>query len=210
MTSHRNERRSTGTLAARVLVSLLPGLCLVFAAGCGEEEPNEPIILNFHTLDEGKAYRSPQLSGEALNWVIDRYGIKTVVNLRGHNPDKEWYQEEAAVCRDRNVALVDLSLSSQSLPEPRLLRSIVETLETAERPMLIHCQSGSDRSGMVSALYRIEVLGQDNEAAMRELSSDYWHFRDKKPCMDTLIEMYEPTAAWIEQYAREYQSIKCE
>lgn len=191
-----------------LLMSGMP-VVLLSAVGCKDKAPDKPILLNFHTIDEGKAYRSPQLSSEALSYVIDNYGIKTVVNLRGTNLGKPWYDAEAAVCRGKNVALVDHAMSSQALPSPELLEAILATLATAERPLLIHCESGADRTGAVAGLYRKAVLGQDTEAAMQELSPDYWHFRAKKPCMDTLVEMFEPGDNWLTTYTRNFDTLVC-
>ncbi|HOA73365.1 MAG TPA: tyrosine-protein phosphatase [Phycisphaerae bacterium] len=188
-------------VAAAALAGLIPG--------CGDDPAGAPILFNFHTIEENQAYRSSQLSGEALSWVIDHYGIKTVVNLRGPNPGKPWYDAEAEVCAEKNVVLVDLPMSARSLPEPELLESILQALRDSPRPLLIHCESGSDRSGAVSGLYRLDILGQDRETAMRELSPVYWHFRSEKPCMDTLVESYEPTPEWMDWYRAEYLNLEC-
>ena len=186
-------------------------LAVLAASGCRSDsaDTSEPVLLNFHPLVEGQVYRGPQLSGEALSWVIDRYKLKTVFNLRGAHPEELWYREESSACKAKGVQLVDLAMSSQSMPEPALLKSIVATLKRAPTPLLIHCESGADRSGAVAALYRMEVLKQDRTAALKELSPDYWHFRAKKPCMDTLVEMYESTPEWMAQYEQNYQNIVC-
>jgi len=184
-------------------------MALLVTACTDGDKPAPPILLNFHVIEEGRAYRSPQLSGEALAWVIDRYGIRSVVNLRGTNPDQKWYREEAAVCREKGVVLIDHPFNSQQLPAPELLAGLLETLRSAERPMLIHCQGGADRTGAAAALYRMIVLNQSRQQAMAELSADYWHSRAKAPCMDRLIELFEPTEAWLEQYAATYQQISC-
>lgn len=183
---------------------------MVPTAACnGGDKSAPPVLWNFHAIEEGQAYRSPQLSGDALAWVIDRYGIRTVVNLRGSNPDEKWYRDESAVCREKGVTLVDLAFSSQRLPDPELLAALLETLRTAQRPILIHCQGGADRTGAAAALYRMAVLNQPREQAMAELSADYWHNRAKAPCMDRLIEIFEPSEAWLEHYAATYRQIAC-
>ena len=74
---------------------------------------------------------------------------------------------------------------------------------------MIHCESGCDRTGAVAALFRLDVLKQDRATAARELSSDYGHLRGQKPCMDTLIERYEPTPEWIARYELEHGRIEC-
>ena len=62
---------------------------------------------NFHVLDAGRAYRSAQPTGEPLRAVIDTYGIRTVIDLRGPNPGQGWYDAEAAVCAAKGVKLSD-------------------------------------------------------------------------------------------------------
>lgn len=195
----------------RALALLLMTIGACSTAGCTNEGASgpDPVLFNFYAIEEGKAFRSSQLSGEALGWVIDRHAIKTVVNLRGPNPGKPWYDQEVAACRDKNVALVDIPMSSQSLPSADLLEQIQQTLRTAEYPILIHCESGSDRSGAVSGLYRLDVLGQDRARALGELSTKYWHFRERKPCMSKLVEIYEPTEEWLARYRAEHDTLEC-
>ena len=94
---------------------------------------------NFHELDAGKAYRSSQPTAEELKNVIDLLGIKTVINLRGPNPDEPWYNDELRVCREMDVTLVDHRMSAGSLPKPELLREITNTLQTDEYTILINC-----------------------------------------------------------------------
>jgi protein tyrosine/serine phosphatase len=191
---------------------ILAATCASFTQGCTKDglADNPPMLFNFHAIEDGRAYRSSQLSGEALAWVIDRYGIQTVINLRGHNPGKEWYEQEVQVSNAKNIALVNISMSSQSLPHPDLLESIVQALRTSQYPIMIHCESGSDRSGAVAGLYRLIMLEQDRPEALSELSSKYWHFQNKKPCMSKLVEIYEPTAEWMEWYRAQYQEIACQ
>lgn len=191
---------------------ILAALGMGWMQGCTKDDlaNHPPILFNFYAVEEGQAYRSPQLSGEALGWVIDQYGIRTVINLRGHNPGKEWYEQEVQACDAAGVTLVNIPMSSRSLPEPDLLEAIVQALEDSEYPILMHCESGSDRTGAVSGLYRLVVLGQDRQEALAELSPQYWHFRNQKPCMDKLVEIYEPTEEWMERYRTEYQQISCQ
>lgn len=169
-----------------------------------------PIPFNFSELEAGKAYRSAQPSGEELANMIDVLGIRTVVNLRGPNPGEDWYDTEASICQEMGVTLVDHRMSAGSLPEPELLEQIVETLLTAEYPILIHCKGGADRSGAVAAIYRMLIMGYDKADALGELSSVFFHFRASTPCMDALAEMYEPTEEWLARYAEEFDQLTCD
>lgn len=188
---------------------VLGGLIIAGAGACSSEEDVNLAMMNFHALEEGKAYRSAQPREDELRYMVDKYGIRTVINLRGENTGKSWYDTEAAVCHDENVVLKDIRMSSQSLPSPEVLAELVEALRTAERPILLHCQSGADRSGLAAAMYRLVVEGRSKEEALRELDGRYGHFRGRKPCMTKLIEIYEPTEEWLEEYEQTYNEIDC-
>jgi len=169
----------------------------------------DPVVPGFHVLEEEKAYRSAQPAAHELEAAIELLGIRTVVNLRGTNLDEPWYQAEAAVCEAAGVALVDHAMSARSLPSAELLEEITDTLLTARYPILIHCQGGADRTGAISAIYRMLIMGDDKADALAELSPAYFHFRAFTPCMDTLIELYEPGPEWLAQYAATVDDVVC-
>jgi protein tyrosine/serine phosphatase len=164
---------------------------------------------NFHAIEEGKAYRSAQPNPLQLANAIEAYDIKTVINLRGPNPGEPWYDRQIETCEAMNVEMIDHPMSASKLPHPKLIKEVIETLKTAERPVLMHCQGGADRSGATAAIYRMLIQGHDREAAFEELSPRYMHFRAFKPCMDTLIEVYEPTDDWLIKYTGMYDTLEC-
>lgn len=191
------------------LLAVLASLLLVGSCPCAPPIVIGETLMNFHVLDPGRAYRSAQPDPAGLENVISQLGIKTVLNLRGPNPGKPWYDAEAEVCVAMNVTLADHPMSASNLPSGELLAAIIDTLQRAEYPMLIHCAGGADRSGAVSAIYRMLILGHDKSDALKELSPVYLHFRESKPCMDTLAEMYEPTPEWLAEYAATVDKITC-
>jgi hypothetical protein len=48
------------------------------------------------------------------------------------------------------------------------LRVILGLIARAPRPVLVHCQHGEDRTGLVIAAYRVTTLGWDYRAAWNE------------------------------------------
>lgn len=155
---------------------------------------------NFHPIAKGRAYRSGQLSAEKLRHVLETYGVKTVINLRGPNQGREWYDEEKAACAAAGVRMVDVSLSAGALPSKEHVLSLYDLFQDESvEPLLIHCRGGADRSGMIAAMWRMEVLGDDRETALRELSWLYGHFPARFPDMTAFIRMFEPSREWIEQ-----------
>lgn len=171
----------------------------------GPDWPIDPDRLpNFHAIEEGQAYRSAQLDAEQLERAFREYDIKTVINLRGANPDMAWYQTEAATCTRHRVRLINHGMSSEKLPAPDELRALLNTLHEADRPILIHCAGGADRSGAVAALYRMAIMGDPKEHAREELSVKYLHMPGHGEAMDELIERFDPEDRNLDHYARQY------
>src|SRR5207248_3100494 len=105
---------------------------------------------NFRTVLPGEVYRCGQPSPGRLEWLIRRYGIRTVINLRGACPGVNWYRDQARVTAELDVSQEDIHLSATRLPSTTAIRRLVEVLQRSERPLLIHCQQGADRTGLAS------------------------------------------------------------
>ena len=66
-----------------------------------------------------------------------------------------------------------------------------EIYQTVEYPALIHCKSGSDRTGIAAALYRILILNQTVKEASDELHWSYGHIKTSHTgVLDYFLECY--------------------
>ncbi|MFN3398116.1 MAG: dual specificity protein phosphatase family protein [Sulfurimicrobium sp.] len=130
---------------------------------------------NFHVVEQGQVYRSGQLSGAALGQKVATYGIRSVLNLRGASPGESWYDDEVAVSRASGVAHYDYGLNAERPVTAAQAGEILRTIRNAPKPILVHCKAGSDRTGLVSALYLLS-RGVAVKNAERELSLRYGHF----------------------------------
>jgi len=99
-----------------------------------------------------------------------------VLNLRGWNPGADWYRDELAATGAAGVEHYDVGISARAPVPADKIEQILTILRTAPKPLLVHCKSGADRTGLVSALYRYAVEGQGTEEAEQELSLWYAHF----------------------------------
>ena len=131
---------------------------------------------NFHSVVAGQLYRSSQMSRNALTVAIADYGIKTIVNLRGENGAIGWYRAETNVAAHFGVKHFDFGLSAGREVTDEQIEEILAVIRASPKPVLIHCQAGADRTGLVSALYLYNVEGQAADAAGRALSVRYGHF----------------------------------
>jgi protein tyrosine phosphatase (PTP) superfamily phosphohydrolase (DUF442 family) len=152
-----------------LLLLLLPGLALgafVFSVVAHH---------NFHVVSRGLVYRSAQMNADALAAIIPEYGIKSILNLRGAGEGKDWYVAETNTARELGVQHFDYALSATHELTDEQMDEILATIRDAPKPILIHCKSGSDRTGLVGALYLYGLEGQPSESARRQLAVFYGH-----------------------------------
>jgi protein tyrosine/serine phosphatase len=148
---------------------------------------------NFHPITTGVAYRSAQLDRDELEHYIKKYNIRSVVNLRGKNPDATWYIEEIKVSVEQNAAHYDISLSAFQEPTKEDVQKLLEIFKSAPRPLLIHCQAGADRSGLVAAMWKVAVDKEPKSEAGKQLSILYGHIPiGKTSAMDHFFEDWSP------------------
>lgn len=131
---------------------------------------------NIHPVVAGELYRSAQMTPEELTTFITDNHIRSVINLRGSNPARSWYTDEIKASTAAGVTHYDIRMSAEREPDAATLAQLIEVLRTAPRPMLIHCKSGSDRTGLAAALYKLLVSETSPEVAAQELSFRYGHF----------------------------------
>jgi protein tyrosine/serine phosphatase len=161
---------------------------------------------NVHTVVNSVLYRSAQLTGAQFETVIRQYGIKSILNLRGGTPTDPWYTAEVSVSKNRGVAHLDHAISAHRRVTPEQIADLLSILRRAPKPLLIHCRSGADRSGLVAALFLLlEVEHDDPTDAGRQLSLAYSHFPyllSKTVAMDESFWAYAKSASSLSALVR--------
>jgi hypothetical protein len=104
--------------------------------------------------------------------------FKSLINLRGENADFRWWTTEKRVAADLGIVHFDVKLSSRNLPSRSGLAGLFEAFADAERPLLLKCSGGQDRTGLAAALYILQLKGPaalaDAEAQLN--AWPYLHF----------------------------------
>jgi tyrosine-protein phosphatase SIW14 len=108
----------------------------------------------------GDVYRAEQPAQKDIP-DLKKLKIRTLLNLREYHSDDE-------VFRHSGLRLMHLPLAAGSLDQADLI-SALKMLREAEKPVLIHCWHGSDRTGFVVAGYRIVFQSWTREEAIEEL-----------------------------------------
>ncbi len=130
---------------------------------------------NLREVVPGRLYRAAQPSAKRIQHYLAKHGIKTILNLKGCCDPLGWYQEEAASAQKEGISLEEFSFSAGRLPAPATLLRLIEALEQAEEPILVHCHQGIDRTGMAVALWLLLRTQTSPEEAIKELSLRYLH-----------------------------------
>ena len=149
----------------------------LFVAGCAvaqEAQPAaaasrpttwaEPVTLagvpNLHRLTPN-LYRSEQPTALGMK-NLEKLGIRTVINLRAFNSD-------AKELRGTSMRAVHVPVHTWHLETEDVVAVMRELRKPENGPFLIHCQHGADRTGLMSAMYRMLEQNWSAEDALREL-----------------------------------------
>lgn len=149
-------------------------------------------LTNQHTVIPGKVYRSAQLFPDELKRVIREKNIRTVINLRGTCPDTGWYLGEARTTHAAGISQEDVAFSAKRLPAPNEVRRLIEVLDHTEYPVIVHCQRGADRTGLVATAAVLLQPGSTLAEARRQLWPRYGHIRGGRTVViDQFFDLYE-------------------
>jgi len=101
------------------------------------------------------------------------------------------YILEKNICAKLGLNLIDIPLSATRAPTPEMLVRLLDALNSAERPLLMHCKSGADRTGLASAIFILDQGGSMAQARA-QLSPRFLHFKSgRKGILDSFIGAYE-------------------
>ena len=149
---------------------------------------------NLAVVDAGRVIRSAQPTAQLPDLIRD-YRLRSILNLRGGNPSDWWYDAEVKASHASGVLFYDLPMSATRRPTRRELLVLIDTLKSCPYPLLIHCKSGADRTGLASALYRMIHRREPPNQAEGAFSLEFGHI----PLGGTehLHEPLDEYAAWL-------------
>ncbi|MFJ1208206.1 dual specificity protein phosphatase family protein [Burkholderia pyrrocinia] len=123
---------------------------------------------NLHRITP-KLYRSAQLSREDVP-ELQKLGIRKVISFRAFHADD-------GILAGTQIKMQRIRINTWYIRDEDMVAAL-KALRTADQdgPVLIHCQHGADRTGLVSALYRMVYQGWTREQALDELQHGGYGF----------------------------------
>lgn len=179
-------RRHLIKAAAVLLILVAVVLCCVFRRPWFQG--------NLGVVDAGRVFRSAQPTTQLSAWIRD-YHLRSILNLRGGRFADWWYDAEVRAARDQGVSFYDLLLSATRRPTRHELLRLIDVLKSCSYPLLIHCKSGADRTGLASAVYLLVNRGESPERALAAFSLEFGHIPLLGP--EHLHEPLDEYAAWL-------------
>ena len=162
---------------------------------------------NLHRI-EGNWWRSAQPKPEWLKGFIEEKQIEVILCLRGDRRGATDHDAVVATAEEFDVPVVPIELSAHRPLTREQVLALLDFLEkNREKSVLVHCQGGADRSGLMAFLYLVEVRGWDKKRAkLRALNCTYGHLTCPlnpwtAPEMGRFADAWQ-SAAWARQNYR--------
>lgn len=126
---------------------------------------------NFHKLDaEVWRHNHP---GPARLAQLKAMGAVSILSLRGATSAPSVM--EAQACSDLGLVFRTLEMRATRLPRREALLGLMDAYREMPKPMVVHCKSGSDRTGLAATIYLHAIKGVPLAQARRQLALRYIH-----------------------------------
>lgn len=138
-------------------------------------------IRNFHKIDD-KLFRGAAPDSEEAFKALKENGVDTIIDLRGShstNPEQLKYEEyfsEKYLSQNSIPAYHHLEMSAKTPPTEKQILELFDIIKNAKGKVFIHCKSGIDRTGIMSALYEIQTKGITPEEAFKHMQGFGYNF----------------------------------
>ena len=135
-------------------------------------------------------WRSNQPSPRRIgDWALR--GMRSVLLLRGKGQGTPVHDLEREACAAHGLVLHHAPVAGQTLsPRVRLLE-LLDTFAAIEKPFVMHCKSGIDRTGLAAFLYLVAETDTPPAVARRQLSFRYLHVKaTRHGILDLMADAY--------------------
>ncbi|NNG26464.1 MAG: hypothetical protein HKM87_02995 [Ignavibacteriaceae bacterium] len=190
----------------KIIITLILIIYLLLACESKEEEANTYIPpetsvsdkqFNFHIVDDG-IWRSAQPSAESIT-VMKKHGLKTIINLRGSEDNHLW---ESRISDSLGVQYFHIPMDGREEPDTADLNEVLRIIENQKnQPVMYHCLGGKDRTGIVTAIYRLKNSDVDFEEVHKEMLM-YGYNEEEFPQLSEFVK------TWREKYKQNSEVVE--
>lgn len=116
---------------------------------------NSKMLSNIHNFNrvDNNYYRGGQPTIKSIT-ALKNIGIRTIINLRNENPKK--FSKEQKVAIKNGIKYINIPMTPSSPPSEDQINQFFTVLNNPDNlPVFVHCWQGKDRTGIMTALYRL-------------------------------------------------------
>lgn len=167
---------------------LIPAICLSLVAffnvsigmadDTGSPRPAEwaqPVEAKYNLFQMSPTLYRSALPDSGVVPLLEKLKVGTVINFLPES-DSRWLSTPG-------INRVQLPYRTNHVDDAQVIAAL-RAIQAAEAkgPVLMHCKHGSDRTGLMAAMYRVVVQGWSKEDALNEMTEggfgDSTHFKD--------------------------------
>lgn len=126
----------------------------------------------FGVVVPGKIYRSGQISKWQIEDILVRHKITKIVDFTGFDWNDEFQQYELKIAWKHKIAVNRYPQSGDGTGDIDNYAQALRDMflhEQANKPLLVHCAAGSQRTGAAVAFYRMLVQKKTPDEALQEM-----------------------------------------
>jgi hypothetical protein len=117
-------------------------------------------------------YRSAQPDRSGFENVARRLKIRTVISLRAYHSDK-------SLLSGLQIQSYDIKMHTWHIETEDVVAALRILRQSVQRgPTLLHCEHGADRTGLVTALYRVVYQNWCKKEALAEMEGGGFGYHD--------------------------------
>ena len=124
-------------------------------------------IKNFHQVDKGYC-RGASLNIKGIEYLIEYKNVKTIIDLRYHFKGNK--QKQESLINNSGLNYVNIPMTPMIPPGIKQIQYFLSIVTNpVNQPVYVHCREGKDRTGIMTAIYRVNKYNYCFDRAFSEM-----------------------------------------
>jgi len=183
-------------------VPFLVVFALFLAFGGWEACKYQVVPKRFGVVEQDKVFRSGRIAPHLIHKTLQKHRIKVIVDLTEPDPRNSSWRAEQTAATELGISRYNFQLRGDGTGNITNYAMAIYTIEQARKenkPVLVHCAAGVQRTGGVMASYRLLVQKQLPATAYAELTRYGWKPRHDRILLDYLNNHMNELAALLQE-----------
>jgi len=183
-------------------IPFLVVIALLLVFGGWEACKYQVVPKRFGIVEQDKVFRSGRIAPHLVRKTLQKYGIKVIVDLTEPDPRNSSWRAEQVAATELGISRYNFQLFGDGTGNITNYANAIFAIEQARKenkPILVHCAAGVQRTGGVMASYRLLVQKQLPATAYAELIRYGWKPRHDRILLEYLNNHMNELAALLQE-----------